>query len=153
MQIAEYIDHTLLKPEATAEQAERLCREALEHSFKAVCVNPWFAPLVSRALAGSPVLTCAVIGFPLGAAAAAVKAFETRTAIADGAREVDMVVNIGALKGGNLEAVTADIRGVVEAAGGGALVKVIIECCLLTGAEKIAACECSLRAGADYVKT
>jgi deoxyribose-phosphate aldolase len=153
MLVAEYIDHTLLKPEATAEQVGRLCREARQYGFKAVCVNPWFAPLVSRALEGSAVSTCVVIGFPLGASAPAVKAFETRTAVADGAREVDMVINIGALKGGDRETVEADIRAVVEAARGGALVKVIIECCLLTGEEKAAACECSLRAGADYVKT
>lgn len=153
MQLAEYIDHTLLKPEATAEQVGRLCREAREHGFKSVCVNPWFAPLVSGALEGSAVSACVVIGFPLGASAAEVKAFETRTAIADGAREVDMVINIGALKGGDLETVEADIRAVVEAARGGALVKVILECCLLAEAEKVAACECSLRAGADFVKT
>ena len=153
MQIAEYIDHTVLKPEATAEQVSRLCSEARQYGFKSVCVNPWFAPLVSGALEGSAVSTCVVIGFPLGASAAAVKAFETRTAIANGAREVDMVINIGALKGGDLETAEADIRAVVEAARGGALVKVIIECCLLTEAEKVAACERALSAGADYVKT
>ncbi len=153
MQLSEYIDHTLLKPEATAEQVGRLCREARQYGFKAVCVNPWFAPLVSRALEGSAVATCAVIGFPLGAGATAVKVFEARTAIGEGAREVDMVINIGALKGGDLEMVETDIRAVVEAARGGALVKVIIECCLLTDAEKAAACERALRAGADYVKT
>ena len=108
---------------------------------------------MSGALEGSAVATCAVIGFPLGASVAEVKAFETRTAIADGAREVDMVINIGALKGGDLETVEADIRAVVEAAQGGALVKVIIECCLLTDEEKAAACEMAQRAGADFVKT
>lgn len=153
MQLAEYIDHTLLKPEATMEQVERLCSEAREYGFKAVCVNPWFAPLVSGALAGSPVLTCVVIGFPLGASASSVKAFETRTAIGDGAREVDMVINIGALKGDDPEAVEEDIRAVVKAAAGEALVKVIIECCLLTEAEKITACERALSAGAGFVKT
>lgn len=153
MKLSEYIDHTLLKPEAGADQIVRLCREAREHAFKAVCVNPCHAALVKKALAGSPVLTCVVIGFPLGANATAVKVFETKTAIEDGAEEVDMVINIGALKDKNIDFVEADIRAVVEAAKGKALVKVIIECCLLTEAEKITACECILRAGADYVKT
>lgn len=153
MQLSDYIDHTVLKPETGADQIVRLCREAREYQFKAVCVNPCHAALVKKELAGSPVLTCVVIGFPLGATASAVKAFETKKAIEDGAGEVDMVINIGALKDRHLDAVEADIRAVVDAAGGRALVKVIIECCLLTDAEKIAACECILRAGADYVKT
>lgn len=153
MQLSEYIDHTLLKPEAGKEQIIRLCREAREYAFKSVCVNPCHAALVKKELAGSSVLTCIVIGFPLGATATAVKAFESKTAIEDGADEIDMVINIGALKDNHLDFVEADIRAVVEAAKGKALVKVIIECCLLTDAEKIAACECILRAGADFVKT
>jgi deoxyribose-phosphate aldolase len=153
MQLSEYIDHTVLKPETGADQIVRLCREAREYSFKSVCVNPCHTALVKKELAGSKVLTCVVIGFPLGASATVVKAFEARTAIEDGADEIDMVINIGALKDRQLDAVQADIKAVVDAAKGKALVKVIIECCLLTDAEKIAACECILRAGADYVKT
>lgn len=153
MQLSEYIDHTILKPETGEDQIVRLCREAREYKFKAVCVNPCHAALVKKELAGSPVLTCVVIGFPLGANTTAVKVFETKTAIEDGADEVDMVINIGALKDQRLDVVEADIRAVVAAAKGKALVKVIIECCLLTDAEKIAVCECILRAGADYVKT
>ncbi len=153
MHPSEYIDHTLLRPEATAEQIVRLCREAREYAFKSVCVNPCHAARVRKELAGSQVLTCVVVGFPLGATATAVKAFETRNAIEDGAQEIDMVINIGALKGEDILTVEGDIRAVVEAAGGKAVVKVIIECCLLTEAEKIEACECSLRAGANFVKT
>ncbi len=157
MQLPEYIDHTILKPETTAGQVMRLCQEARQHAFKSVCVNPCFAPLVRKELEGSAVKTCVVIGFPLGASATAVKAFETRTAIADGAQEIDMVINIGALKGGDLATVEADIRAVVEAASGRAqgraLVKVIIECCLLTEVEKVTTCELVLSAGADFVKT
>jgi deoxyribose-phosphate aldolase len=153
MKLSEYIDHTVLKPETGTDQIVRLCREAREYAFKSVCVNPCHTSLVKKELAGSPVLTCVVIGFPLGANATAVKAFETKTAIEDGADEIDMVINIGALKDRQLDVVEADIRAVVAAAKGKALVKVIIECCLLTDAEKIAACECILRAGADYVKT
>jgi deoxyribose-phosphate aldolase len=153
MNLAQYIDHTILKPETTAEQVIRLCREAREHAFKAVCVNPYFAPLVSKELEASPVNTCVVIGFPLGASATAVKVFETQTAIKQGAREIDMVINIGALKGGDLATVESDIRAVVEAARESALVKVIIECCLLTEAEKIIACERIVSAGAAFVKT
>jgi len=153
MQLSEYIDHTLLKPEAGTDQIIRLCREAREYTFKSVCVNPGHTALVKKELSGSPVLTCVVIGFPLGANATAVKAFEAKKAIEDGADEIDMVINIGALKDNRLDFVEADIRAVVEAAKGKALVKVIIECCLLTDAEKIAACECILRSGADFVKT
>jgi deoxyribose-phosphate aldolase len=153
MQLSEYIDYTVLKPETGTDQIVRLCREAREYSFKSVCVNPCHTALVKKELAGSPVLTCVVIGFPLGASATVVKAFEARTAIEEGADEIDMVINIGALKDRQLDTVEADIRAVVAAAKGKVLVKVIIECCLLTEAEKIAACECILRAGADYVKT
>ncbi|MCE5211168.1 MAG: deoxyribose-phosphate aldolase [Deltaproteobacteria bacterium] len=153
MKLSEYIDHTLLRPEARPDQIVRLCREAREYSFKSVCVNPCHTALVKKELAGSPVLTCVVIGFPLGAAATSVKVFEARTAIEDGADEIDMVINIGSLKDNNLAFVEADIRAVVEVSRGKVLVKVIIECCLLTDAEKIAACECIVRTGADYVKT
>ena len=153
MKLSEYIDHTVLKPETGTDQIVRLCREAREYAFKSVCVNPCHAALVKKELAGSPVLTCVVIGFPLGANADSCKGFETKTAIEDGADEIDMVINIGALKDQQSDVVEADIRAVVDAAKGKALVKVIIECCLLTDAEKIAACECILRAGADYVKT
>ncbi|MGD0278637.1 MAG: deoxyribose-phosphate aldolase [Smithella sp.] len=153
MKLSEYIDHTVLKPETGTEQIVRLCHEAREFAFKSVCVNPCHTALVKKELAGSPVLTCVVIGFPLGATSTVVKAFETMTAIENGADEIDMVINIGALKDQRLDVVETDIRTVVAAAKGNALVKVIIECCLLTDAEKIAACECILRAGADYVKT
>lgn len=153
MKLSEYIDHTVLKPETGTDQIIRICREAREYAFKSVCVNPCHAALVKKELAGSPVLTCVVIGFPLGATATVVKAFETMTAIEEGADEIDMVINIGALKDQRLDFVEADIRAVVDVAKGNALVKVIIECCLLTKEEKIAACECLLRAGADYVKT
>ncbi len=153
MQLSEYIDHTVLKPETGTAQIIRLCREAREYAFKSVCVNPCHTALVKKELAGSPVLTCVVIGFPLGANATAVKVFETSKAIEEGADEVDMVVNIGALKEGMLDVVESDIKAVVAAAKGKALLKVIIECCLLNEEEKIAACECILRAGADYVKT
>jgi len=153
MKLSEYIDHTVLKPETGTDQIIRICREAREYSFKSVCVNPCHAALVKKELAGSPVLTCVVIGFPLGATATVVKAFEAMTATEEGADEIDMVINIGALKDQRLDFVEADIRAVVDVAKGNALVKVIIECCLLTEEEKIAACECLLRAGADYVKT
>lgn len=153
MKLSEYIDHTVLKPETGTDQIIRLCREAREYDFKSVCVNPCHAALVKKELAGSPVLTCVVIGFPLGATATVVKAFEAMTATEEGADEIDMVINIGALKDQRLDFVEADIRAVVDVAKGNALVKVIIECCLLTEEEKIAACECLLRAGADYVKT
>src|SRR5271157_2041757 len=135
MKLSEYIDHTVLKPETGAEQIVRLCREAREFAFKSVCVNPCHTALVKKELAGSPVLTCVVIGFPLGATSAVVKAFETMTAIENGADEIDMVINIGALKDQRLDVVETDIRTVVAAAKGNALVKVIIECCLLTDAE------------------
>lgn len=153
MKLSEYIDHTVLKPDAGADQIMRLCQEAREYAFKSVCVNPWHTALVKKELAGSPVLTCVVIGFPLGANTTIVKAFETRNAIENGADEIDMVINIGALKDRRLDVVEADIKAVIDAAQGKAIVKVIIECCLLNEAEKIAACECILRAGADYVKT
>ncbi len=150
---ARMIDHTLLKAEATKEQIEKLCAEAKQFNFASVCVNPTWVKRSSELLQGSDVLVCTVIGFPLGANTPAVKAFEAKDAIANGAKEVDMVINIGALKDKNYEHVQADIAAVVEAAKGRALVKVIIEACLLTDEEKVKACELAVAAGADYVKT
>ncbi|QPQ29971.1 deoxyribose-phosphate aldolase [Lysinibacillus sp. JNUCC 51] len=150
---ARMIDHTLLKAEATKEQIEKLCAEAKQFNFASVCVNPTWVKKSSELLQGSDVLVCTVIGFPLGANTPAVKAFEAKDAIANGAQEVDMVINIGALKDKNYDLVQADIAAVVEAAKGNALVKVIIESCLLTDEEKVKACELAVAAGADYVKT
>ena len=150
---ARMIDHTLLKAEATKEQIETLCAEAKQFNFASVCVNPTWVKRSSELLQGTDVLVCTVIGFPLGANTPAVKAFEAKDAIANGAKEVDMVINIGALKDKNYDLVQADIAAVVEAAKDSALVKVIIESCLLTDEEKVKACELAVAAGADYVKT
>jgi deoxyribose-phosphate aldolase len=152
MRIQDYIDHTLLKPEATMAQIIKICEEAKKYGFASVCVNPYYAPLVAKELKGSKVKTCVVIGFPLGATLKEVKAFETETAVSAGAQEIDMVINIGALKSQNYKTVEEDIRA-VKAAAGKALVKVIIETCLLTDEEKIKACELALNAGAHFVKT
>ncbi|RTR35325.1 deoxyribose-phosphate aldolase [Robertmurraya yapensis] len=151
--IAKYIDHTLLKADAKKEQIETLCQEAKEFNFASVCVNPTWVGLASEMLNGTGVDVCTVIGFPLGANTPETKAFETKNAIENGATEVDMVINIGALKSGNIELVEKDIRAVVEAAKGKALTKVIIETSLLTDEEKVTACELSVKAGADFVKT
>jgi deoxyribose-phosphate aldolase len=151
--IAALIDHTLLKPEATRQQIESLCQEAKEYKFASVCVNPTWVSTAKKLLQGSGVMVCTVIGFPLGATTSETKAFETKNAIEHGAEEVDMVINIGALKDHNDELVEKDIRAVVEAAKGKAHTKVIIETSLLTKEEKIRACELSVKAGADYVKT
>ncbi len=154
LRIAAWIDHTLLKPEATPEQIEMLCREALEYVFAAVCVNPVFVPLCRRMLEGSNVRVCTVIGFPLGATLTGAKADETRRAIEVGAQEVDMVIPIGLLRGGQYQAVAEDIAAVVEAARPhGALVKVILEMGFLNRREKIIGCLLSQSAGADFVKT
>ena len=153
MSLASCVDHTLLKPEARQADIDRLCHEAMTCGFAAVCVNPCHVAHVARALRGSQVATCTVVGFPLGASTTAVKAFETADAIRNGANEIDMVINLGALRDGDTAAVTADIRAVVEAAQGKALVKVILETCCLTDAEKELACRCCLEAGADFVKT
>ena len=150
--LASYIDHTLLKAFATVEQIEMLCSEAIEHKFFSVCVNPSYVPLAVKLLRGTGVKVCTVIGFPLGATTSATKAAEAREAVANGADEVDMVINIGALKRGEAEKVKADIAGVVEAAGK-ALVKVIIETCFLTNEEKVLVCKLAKEAGADFVKT
>lgn len=152
--LAAWIDHTLLKPEATPEQIEALCQEALRFSFASVCVNPVYVSLAARLLQGSPVKVCSVVGFPLGATISAAKAAETRLALEAGAREIDMVIPVGLLKGGQYQAVADDIRQVVEAARqAGAVVKVILEMALLTRYEKIVGCLISQEAGADFVKT
>lgn len=151
--INKYIDHTLLKPNASAAEVLRLCDEAKRYDFKSVCINPCRVRLAAQALEGSGVLTCCVIGFPLGASATITKAFEAAAAVKDGANELDMVINIGAAMDGDWTLVERDIRAVVEATGGSAAVKVIIETCLLTDEQKIKACECAMRAGADFVKT
>ncbi|HFR3368888.1 TPA: deoxyribose-phosphate aldolase, partial [Streptococcus suis] len=147
-----YIDHTILKPETTQEQVEKILAEAKEYDFASVCVNPTWVALAAESLKDSDVKVCTVIGFPLGANTPAVKAFETKDAISNGADEIDVVINIGALKTGNYDLVLEDIKAVV-AASGDKLVKVIIEACLLTDDEKVKACQLSQEAGADYVKT
>lgn len=152
-QIAKMIDHTLLKPEATKEQITNLCEEAAEHGFMSVCVNPYWVKLSSELLQSTDVKVCTVIGFPLGASATETKAFETKQAIEDGATEVDMVINIGALKSREFDTVKQDIQAVTAAAKGKALTKVIIETSLLTEEEKVKACELAVEAGTDYVKT
>lgn len=152
--IASSIDHTLLKPEATEAEIEQLCREAAEYGFASVCVNPGWVRKAYQILRCTDVLVCTVIGFPLGANTPDVKAYEARRAIFDGAREVDMVINIGALKSVNHELVERDIRAVVDVAHeAGAICKVIIETALLTDEEKVTACLLSKVAGADFVKT
>lgn len=152
--IAGLIDHTLLKPDATPDQIAQLCFEAKKYNFASVCVNPTNVKLCAELLRGTPVKVCSVIGFPLGATTPDIKVLEAQTAIQNGASEIDMVINIGALKGGDLELVGRDIRGVVKTGhASGALVKVIIETALLTKEEKITACLLSKEAGADYVKT
>ncbi|AGZ22958.1 deoxyribose-phosphate aldolase [Streptococcus suis] len=152
MKLNKYIDHTILKPETTQEQVEKILAEAKEYDFASVCVNPTWVALAAESLKDSDVKVCTVIGFPLGANTPAVKAFETKDAISNGADEIDMVINIGALKTGNYDLVLEDIKAVV-AASGDKLVKVIIEACLLTDDEKVKTCQLSQEAGADYVKT
>jgi deoxyribose-phosphate aldolase len=152
--VAGMIDHTLLKPDATPDQVAQLCYEARKFSFASVCVNPSYVKLCADLLKGSSVKVCTVIGFPLGASAPDVKIFETETALREGATEIDMVINIGALKGRDYTLVARDIAGVVHVAhAAGALVKVIIETALLNEEEKITACLLAKEAGADYVKT
>lgn len=150
---AKYFDHTILKADATEEQVINLCNEALEYEFASICVNSCHTKLVSDKLKGSNVKTCVVVGFPLGAMSPRSKAFETKDAVESGAQEIDMVINVGALKAKNYDYVENDIKGVVEAAGKKAIVKVIIETCLLTDDEKVKACELSKKAGAVFVKT
>ena len=152
--LASMIDHTLLKPDATADQIAQLCYEARKYKFASVCVNPTHVKLCAELLQGTQVKVCTVIGFPLGASAPEVKAFEAQTAIKDGATEIDMVINIGAVKAGDLTLVARDIYEVVKVGhGAGAIVKVIIETALLNEEEKITACLLSKEAGADFVKT
>ena len=152
-EFAQYIDHTLLKPEATRDDIIKLCDEAKEYGFASVCVNPYWVSLCAEQLRGTNVDVTSVIGFPLGSTRAEIKAAEGEMAISDGANELDMVINIGALKSGMLELVRDDIKAVVNAAKGRALVKVIIETALLTDEEKVQACAIAKLAGADYVKT
>ena len=151
--LASLIDHTLLKPDATREEVEQLCREAAQFCFASVCVNPNWVALCRELLRGSGVKVCTVIGFPLGAHLPDIKAYETRRAIEQGAEEVDMVINIGALKSRDYALVEQDILGVVSAAAGRALVKVILETSLLTRDEKVMGCTLAKAAGADFVKT
>ena len=150
--IAGMIDHTLLKAAATSADIKKICAEAREYRFASVCVNSCYAKLVTEELEGTGVKTCCVVGFPLGAMSTRAKAYEAKCAVEDGAAEVDMVINVGALKEGNDQFVEDDIRAVVEASKP-AIVKVIIETCLLTDEEKVRACELSEKAGAAFVKT
>lgn len=153
-QLAKYMDHTLLKADATLDGIDRVVAEAKQFGCASVCVNPFWVPYVARLLDGSGVATCTVVGFPLGASSTASKVFETTDAIANGADEIDMVINIGELKAGHAELVREDIRAVAEAThAGGKLLKVIIECCLLTDDEKRLACLLCAEARADFVKT
>jgi deoxyribose-phosphate aldolase len=152
--IAPLIDHTLLKPEATREQILKLCQEAVRFGFASVCVNPWYVPLAAEQVRGSAVKVCTVAGFPLGATLPQVKSYEAAEAVKLGAQEIDMVINVGALKSGQDAIVEHDIRGVVETCHrGGAICKVILEAALLTVEEKIRACIACKNAGADFVKT
>lgn len=153
MKLNKYIDHTLLKPDATTEQIKKICDEAKKYDFASVCVNSCHAELVARELKDSGVSTCCVVGFPLGAMLTEAKAYEARLAVEKGANEIDMVINIGAAKEGDWKLVEDDIKAVVDACHPKALLKVIIETCLLTDDEKREACRCAVRAGADYVKT
>ena len=152
MNIAQRIDHTMLKPEATRTMIRRYCAEASTYGFASVCVNSCHVALVASELKGTGIKTCCVVGFPLGAMMTEVKVFEAKAAVRAGAQEIDMVINIGGIKDGNMDFVTEDIRAVVEAVKP-IVVKVIIETCLLSDEEKIAACEAAVRAGAAFVKT
>lgn len=152
MKINKYIDHTLLKADSVQSQFDQLIDEAKTYDFASVCVNPCWVAYAAEALKDSDVKVCTVVGFPLGATTSATKAFETKDAIANGADEIDMVINIGLLKQGDDQAVEDDMRAVVEASGD-KLVKVIIEACLLTDEEKVRACQLAVKAGVDFVKT
>ena len=151
--IAQYIDHTMLRPEAPTAAFDTLCREALQYRFFGVCVNSCRVAYVARKLQGTGIKVCAVVGFPLGAMTGRSKAFETREAIEDGASEIDMVINVGLLKSGDFHGVEEDIRAVRRATRGNTVLKVIIETALLSQDEKVMACELSKKAGADFVKT
>ena len=152
MELNKYIDHTLLKAEATSTQITKLCEEAKQYDFASVCVNTCYVPLCAKLLEATDVKVCCVVGFPLGAMDSQAKAYEAKLAVEKGAKEVDMVINVGALKEGNYDYVEADIKAIVEASKP-AIVKVIIETCLLTDEEKVKACELSVKAGAAFVKT
>lgn len=152
MELSKFIDHTVLAADATRQKIIDLCREARENNFASVCINSSWVALAKKELEGSDVNVCTVVGFPLGAASSAAKAFEAETAIKDGASEVDMVINVGALKSGMYDYVEEDIKAVRKAVGDKVL-KVIIETCLLTDDEKRIACQLSEKAGADFVKT
>ena len=152
-ELAGYIDHTLLKPEAVESQFEQLCNEAVSYKFKSVCVNSSWVPFVAKKLRGTGIIVCSVIGFPLGGMDTRSKAFEARSAMENGATELDMVINVGALKSGNLKLVEEDIRAIRRACRSTTILKVILETGLLTEAEKILGCEISKKAGADFVKT
>jgi deoxyribose-phosphate aldolase len=154
LDLAKYIDHTLLKPDATLEEIDTMCAEAVEYGFASVCINPTWVKRTAENLRGSDVMTCTVIGFPLGANTSEIKAMEARRALRDGAREVDMVINVGALKSGELELVRKDIEKVVDASHeSGAITKVILETALLTDEEKVIASALAKAAKADFVKT
>lgn len=150
---AKYIDHTLLKADATEAAIVELCKEAKNYDFASVCVNPTWVKEAAKQLEGTDVKVCTVIGFPLGASTSETKAFETKNAIENGATEIDMVINVGALRGGKNDIVQKDIQAVVEAAADDAIVKVIIETSLLSNEEKRTVCELAVLAGADFVKT
>ena len=151
--MAQYIDHTTLKPEADHTVLDKLCEEAMLHGFKAACVNSGWVAYVAQKLKGTNIAVCSVIGFPLGAMSLPAKAFEARQAVEDGAQELDMVLNIGAIKSGDLKAVEKDIQAVRTEANSPVVLKVIIETCLLTDDEKVKACNIAQQAGADFVKT
>ncbi|BCW62355.1 deoxyribose-phosphate aldolase [Paenarthrobacter sp. MSM-2-10-13] len=152
--IASYIDHTLLKPEASEADVLKVCAEAVDYKFKSVCVNPVWVKTVTKALKGSGVLTCSVIGFPLGATPSDVKAFEARGAVLDGADEIDMVINMASARANDKGALVEDIRAVSEVVHAGqAILKVIIETSMLSDEQKVIACEAAVEAGADFVKT
>ncbi|OFX22195.1 MAG: deoxyribose-phosphate aldolase [Bacteroidetes bacterium GWA2_31_9] len=153
LELAGYIDHTLLKPESTQEQFDKLCEDAKAYKFKSVCVNSGWVPYVAKKLRGSGILICSVIGFPLGEMDTRSKAFEARSAISNGANELDMVINVSALKSRNLKLVEEDIRAIKRACRSNTILKVIIETGLLSEEEKILACEISKKANADFVKT
>ena len=153
MQLNRYIDHTMLKANATRADIEKLCLEAKQHEFASVCVNTCFVPLAAKLLEGSEVKVCCVVGFPLGAMSTPAKAFEAQWAVEHGAQEVDMVLNVGAMISGEEEIVLRDIEAVVQAAHPKAIVKVILENCLLNDEQKIRACKLCVQAGAEFVKT